>query len=62
MEKSIYLVIALLALIFIGFIHSRTYEPNSTTKSVVLVREQPSYNTRYDYKSHYNPYKSQYYN
>ena len=62
MDKSNILIIALLALIFIGFLHSRVYEPTTTTKTVV-VKEDPYYR-RYGYPPppHYNRYKAQYYN
>ena len=58
------LIIALLALIFIGLLHSHSYQPTTTTKTVV-VREPPHYYRRYGYvppPPHYNPYKAQYYN
>jgi meiotically up-regulated gene 157 (Mug157) protein len=63
MDKSNILIIALLALIFIGFLHSRVYEPTTTSKTVV-VKEDPYYR-RYGYRPpppHYNRYKAQYYN
>jgi hypothetical protein len=64
MEKTNMLIIALLALIFIGLVHSsRTFIPTTTTKTVI-VREDPYYR-HYGYRPpppHYNPYKSQYYN
>jgi hypothetical protein len=62
MDKSNLLIIALLALIFIGFLHSRVYQPTTTTKTVV-VKEDPYYR-RYGYPPppHYNRYKAQYYN
>ena len=66
MDKSNILIIALLALIFIGFVHSRTYQPTTTTtKTVVVGDEPPHYYRRYGYvppPPHYNPYKAQYYN
>jgi hypothetical protein len=55
------LIIALLALIFIGILHSRSYEPTTTTTKTVVVREDP-YHRNYGLKPHYNPYKAQYYN
>jgi hypothetical protein len=63
MDKSNILIIALLVLIFLGIMHSRAYQPTTTTKTVV-VKTQPQYNRRYGYKPpppHYNPYKAQYY-
>ena len=62
MDKSKILIIALLVLIFLGIMHSRAYQPTSTTKTVV-VREPPHYYRRYGYKPPpaYNPYKAQYY-
>ena len=66
MENTNMLIIALLALIFIGLVHSsRTYMPTTTTKTVVIRDEPPHYYRRYGYRPpppHYNPYKSQYYN
>ena len=66
MEKSKMLIIALLALIFIGFVHSRTNQPTTNTSKTVVIREEPPhYNRRYGYvppPPHYNPYKAQYYN
>jgi hypothetical protein len=56
------LVIALLVLIFLGIMHSRMYQPTTTTTSkTVVVREPPQYNRRYGSTPHYNPYKAQYY-
>jgi hypothetical protein len=65
MEKSNILIIALLVLIFIGFLHSASYTPTTTTKTVVIRDEPPHYYRRYGYRPpppHYNPYKAQYYN
>ena len=62
MEKSNILIIALLVLIFIGFLHSASYTPTTTTKTVVIRDEPPHYYRRYGLKPHYNPYKAQYYN
>jgi hypothetical protein len=62
MEQSSILIIALLALIFIGLVHSHSYQ---TTTKTVVVREPPHYYRRYGYRPpppHYNPYKRQYYN
>jgi len=59
------LIIALLALIFIGLIDIRTNPPISTTKTVVVREEPPHYYRRYGYvppPPHYNPYKAKYYN
>lgn len=64
MEKSGILIIALVVLIFLGFMHSRTIQPTTTTSKTVVVREPPHYNRRYGYvppPPHYNPYKAQYY-
>jgi hypothetical protein len=64
MEKSNMLIIALLALIFIGVFHSRRYQPTTTTSKTVVVKKNP-YHRNYGYKPpppHYNPYKAQYYN
>ena len=65
MEKTNMLIIALLAVIFIGFIHIASYAPTTTTKTVVIRDEPPHYYRRYGYRPpppHYNPYKAQYYN
>jgi hypothetical protein len=65
MEKSNMLIIALLAIIFIGFLHSLSNQPTTTTKTVVVREEPPHYYRRYGYRPpppHYNPYKAQYYN
>jgi hypothetical protein len=66
MDKSKILVIALLVLIFLGFLHSRTYEPTtSTTTTKTVVVRNPVYPPRYGYvpppPPRYNPYKAQYY-
>ena len=64
MEKLSVLIIALALVIFLGIMHSRIYEPTTTTKTVI-VREQPHYYRRYGYRPpppHYNPYKAKYYN
>lgn len=64
MDKSNILIIALLILIFLGIMHSRMYQPTSTTSKTVVVREPPHYYRRYGYvppPPHYNPYKAQYY-
>jgi len=59
------LIIALLALIFIGLVHSSSnYQPTTVTKKTVVVREDP-YHRNYGYRPpppHYNSYKAQYYN
>lgn len=62
MDKSNILIIALLVLIFLGIMHSRTYQPTTTTKTVV-VKTQPQQPQKYGYKPPpaYNPYKAQYY-
>ena len=64
MDKANIIIIALLVLIFLGFIHSRMYQPTTSTTKTVVVREPPHYNRRYGYvppPPHYNPYKAQYY-
>ena len=64
MEKTKMLIIALLALIFIGFVHSSRYQPSTTTTKTVVVREDP-YHRNYGYRPpppYYNQYKAQYYN
>ena len=63
MDKSNILIIALLALIFIGFLHSRVYQPTTSSTKTVVVKEDPYYR-RYGYPPppHYNRYKAQYYN
>ena len=65
MDKANIIIIALLVLIFIGFVHSRSYQPTTTTttKTVVVKNTSPN-NRRYGYvppPPHYNPYKAQYY-
>ncbi len=60
MDKSNILIIALLVLIFLGIMHSRAYQPTTTSKTVV-VNEPPHYYRRYGLTPHYNPYKAQYY-
>ena len=62
MDKSNILIIAILVLIFLGIMHSRTYQPTTTTKTVV-VKTQPQQPQKYGYKPPpaYNPYKAQYY-
>ena len=72
MDKSNALIIALLVLIFLGFLHSRTYQPTTTTTTkTVVVRNPPGCpyghpSCPYRYGNmpppHYNPYKAQYYN
>jgi hypothetical protein len=64
MDKAYMLIVAILALIFIGFISSRRYQPTTTTtttKAVVVRDTPPHYNRRYGSNPHYNPYKAQYY-
>jgi len=64
MEKTNILIIAILILIFLGFLHSLSYRPTTTTTKTVVVKEPPRYNRRYGYvppPPHYNPYKAQYY-
>ena len=62
MPKSNILIVAILALIFIGFVHSKRNQTTTTSKTVV-VKNQP-YHRNYGYTPppHYNSYKSQYYN
>jgi hypothetical protein len=60
------LIIALLVLIFLGFLHSITNESSSstTTTSKSVVVKKPQYYPRYGYgisPPHYNSYKAQYY-
>ena len=64
MNKLNILVIALIVLIFIGFVSSRKNVPTTTTTSkTVIVSNPQQYNRHYGYvpPPHYNPYKSQYY-
>lgn len=63
MEKYNILIIALLFLILIGFLHSRTYEPTTTTSKTktVVVKNEPNYRY-YGANPNYNPYKAKYYN
>ena len=49
MDKANIIVIALLVLIFLGFMHSRTTTPTTSTTKTVVVREPPHYNRRYGY-------------
>ena len=68
MERSKVLIIVLLVLIFLGFLHSRTYQPTTTTTKTVVVKNpgcpygHGSCPYRYgNVPPHYNPYKAQYY-
>ena len=63
MEKSNMLIIALLAVIFIGFVHSIYQATTTTTTSKTVVVKKDPYHRNYGYKPppHYNPYKAQYY-
>lgn len=66
MDKAYMLIVAIVALIFIGFISSLRNQPTTTTTTTknVVVRQPPHYNRRYGYvppPPHYNPYKAQYY-
>lgn len=64
MNKLNILVIALIVLIFIGFISSRkNVSTTTTTSKSVIVSKPKQYNRHYGYipPSHYNQYKSQYY-
>jgi len=53
------LIVAILALIFIGIISS--IKTTTTTKTVVVRDTPPHYYRRYRSNPHYNPYKAQYY-
>jgi lipopolysaccharide export system protein LptC len=59
MDKAYMLIIAIVALIFIGFISS--IKTTTTTKTVVVRDTPPHYYRRYGSNPHYNPYKAQYY-
>jgi hypothetical protein len=61
MDKANIIIITLLVLIFLGFVHSRMYQPTISTTKTVVVKEPPHYNRRYGLTPHYNPYKAQYY-
>lgn len=65
MDKVYMLIIAILALIFLGIISSRINQPTTTTTTTksVVIRDTPGYNRHYGYvpPPHYNPYKAQYY-
>lgn len=60
MDKATILIIAILALIFIGFISS-IKTTTTTTKTFVVRDTPPHYYRRYRSNPHYNPYKAQYY-
>jgi hypothetical protein len=70
MNKIYYIIIALVVLIFLGFLHSRKYYPTITTSKTVVVKEQPQVQTRPPitqlppnaYIGIQNPYKAEYYN
>ena len=59
MDKAYMLIVAILALIFIGIISS--IKTTTTTKTVVVRDTPPHYYRRYRSNPHYNPYKAQYY-
>ena len=63
MVKSNILIIVLLAIIFIGFFHSRTYIPTTTTETVFIRGEPPHYYRRFGYRPPpaLCPYRAQYY-
>ena len=64
MDKSNILIIALVALIFLGIMHNRMNETSTTNTKTVVVKNQPDYYKRHGYvapPSHYNAYKAQYY-
>ena len=65
MDKAKYLIIALLVLVFLGFMHSR-YIPATTTtttsKTVVVKNTNaPPHHYGYVPPPAYNPYKAQFY-
>ena len=62
MPKSNILIASLLALIFIGFVHSKRNQTTTTSKTVVVKNQPYHRNYGYTHPPHYNPYKSQYYN
>jgi len=64
MDKSSILIIAIVALIFLGIMHNRMNEPSTTTSKTVVVKDQPYYYRHHGYVApphHYNVYKAQYY-
>jgi hypothetical protein len=64
MEKAKVFIFALLALILLGFIHSKLSQPTTTvtTSKAVVVRQPTSAVVVHTPPSMYNPYKDQYYN
>jgi hypothetical protein len=70
MNKIYYVILALIVLIFLGFLHSRKYYPTATitTSKTVVVKEQPQTHSQINqlppnaYIGVQNPYKAQYYN
>ena len=64
MDKTKIFLFALLALILLGFIHSRVTQPTTTTttKSVVVRQPTSAVVVHTNPPSMYNPYKAQYYN
>jgi len=59
------LLFAILALVLLGFIHSRVSYPTTTTTtttSKAVVVKQPVHYGYVPPPPHYNPYKAQYYN
>ena len=65
MDKKTIFILAILGLMFIGFIHNNSAYPmtttTTTTKKVIVNPQQPP---KYGYRPPpaYNPYKAQYYN
>ena len=61
------IIIALLLLLFIGFVSSRNIQPTTTTSTTktktIVVDNDPDYYRRYGYvpPPRYNPYKAQFY-
>ena len=64
MDKTKVFIFALLALIVLGFIHSKVSQPTTTVTSskAVVVRQPTSVVVHTTPPSVYNPYKAQYYN
>jgi hypothetical protein len=64
MDKTKVFIFAILALILLGFIHSKLSEPTTTvtTSKAVVVRQPNSTVVVNPPPPSYNPYKAQYYN
>lgn len=66
MDKTKVFIFALLALILLGFIHSKVSQPTTTTttttKSVVVRQPTSAVVVHTTSPPVYNPYKAQYYN